>query len=44
MLEGHRDPTRIIAAANRDGRPIAEAAVAGAPCVTAGVDVYQEGF
>src|SRR5262249_38213789 len=42
LLELHGYPTRIIAAAIRNSRQIAEAALAGAHCVTAGFDVYQE--
>jgi transaldolase len=44
MLELHRYPTQIIAAAIRNGRRIAEAAVAGSHCVTAGFEVYRESF
>jgi transaldolase len=35
---------RSIAAAIRNGRQIAEAAVAGSHCVTAGFEVYRESF
>lgn len=44
MLEIHEYPTQIIAAAIRNSRQIAEAACAGAHCLTAGFDVYQESF
>jgi transaldolase len=44
MLNNGGYATRIIAAAIRNSRQIAEAAVAGAHCVTAGFDVYQESF
>ncbi|HEY7159360.1 MAG TPA: transaldolase family protein [Gemmataceae bacterium] len=44
MLTNGGYPTRIIAAAIRNSRQIAEAATAGAHCVTAGFDVYQESF
>jgi 6-deoxy-6-sulfo-D-fructose transaldolase len=44
MLKEHGYPTRIIAAAIRNGRQIAEAALAGAHCVTTGFSVYQESF
>src|SRR5262249_34381297 len=37
-------PTRVLAAAIRNARQIAEAAVAGAHAVTAGFTVYQESF
>jgi transaldolase len=37
-------PTKVIAAAIRNARQIAEAAIAGAHCVTAGFPVYQESF
>lgn len=37
-------PTQIIVAAVRNGRQIAEAALAGADIVTAGLAVYQEAF
>jgi transaldolase len=44
MLKNDDYPTRIIAAAIRNARQIAEAAVAGADCVTASFAVYQESF
>ena len=44
LLERHRYPTRIIAAAIRNGRQLAEAALAGAHCATAGFSVYAESF
>ena len=44
VLERHRYPTRIIAAAIRNGRQLAEAALAGAHCATAGFSVYAESF
>ncbi len=44
MLEIHHYPTQIIAAAIRNSRQMAEAALAGAHCVTAGFEVYQESF
>lgn len=42
MLERHEYKSEIIAAAIRNGRQIADAAIAGAHCVTAGLTVYQE--
>jgi transaldolase len=44
MLENYGYPTQIIAAAMRNARHIAAAAVAGAHCVTATFGVYQESF
>jgi transaldolase len=44
MLKNGGYATRIIAAAIRNSRQIAEAATAGAHCVTAGFDVYQDSF
>ncbi len=44
MLDNYRYPSEIIAAAVRNGRQIADAAVAGAHCVTAGLAVYQDSF
>jgi transaldolase len=44
MLEIHRYPAQIIAAAIRNSRQIAEAALAGAHCVTAGFEVCQDSF
>ena len=37
-------PSRVIAAAVRNGRQIAQAALAGAHCVTAGFAVYRDSF
>ena len=37
-------PTEIIVAAVRNGRQIAEAAVAGAHIITAAIDVYKDAF
>ncbi|MHB8899747.1 MAG: transaldolase family protein [Thermoguttaceae bacterium] len=42
MLENYEYPAEIIAAAVRNSRQIAEAALAGAHCVTAALAVYQE--
>lgn len=44
MLDRHGYPAQIIAAAVRNARQIAEAALAGAHCVTAAVAVYQDSF
>lgn len=44
MLDNFGYKTRIIAAAIRNGRQLAEAAVAGAHCATAGFSVYQDSF
>jgi transaldolase len=44
MLETHGYPTQIIAAAMRNARHLAAAAVAGAHCATASFAVYQESF
>lgn len=44
MLTQGNYPTQIIAAAVRNARQMAEAALAGAHCVTAGLAVYQESF
>jgi transaldolase len=44
MLENFDYPTEIITAAVRNGRQIADAALAGAHCVTAGMAVYQDSF
>jgi transaldolase len=44
MLENHDYSAEIIAAAVRNGRQIAEAALAGAHCVTASMAVYQDSF
>ncbi len=42
MLDRHQYDSEIIAAAIRNGRQIADVALAGAHCVTAGLSVYQE--
>lgn len=44
MLHQHGYPSQIIAAAVRNARQIADAATAGAHCVTAGFAVYQDTF
>jgi len=44
LLENHGYRSEIIAAAVRNARQIADAALAGAHCVTAGVAVYQDSF
>lgn len=44
MLSQGGYPTQIIAAAIRNSRQLAEAALAGAHCVTAGFSVYEESF
>jgi transaldolase len=44
LIERHRYPTRIIAAAIRNARQLAEAALAGAHCATAGFSVYADSF
>ena len=44
MLNRHGYDSQIIAAAIRNSRQIADAAVAGAHCVTAGFAVYQDSF
>jgi transaldolase len=44
MLKNYGYASQIIAAAMRNTRQIAAAAVAGAHCVTAGFAVYQESF
>jgi transaldolase len=44
MLENYDYPAEIIAAAIRNSRQIAEAALAGAHCVTASMAVYQDSF
>ncbi len=44
MLDTHGYDSEIIAAAVRNGRQIADAAVAGAHCVTAALAVYQDSF
>ena len=44
VLKNFGYPTQIIAAAIRNTRQMAAAAIAGADCVTAGFAVYQESF
>ncbi len=44
MLDNFGYKAEIIAAAIRNSRQIAEAAIAGAHCVTAGLAVYQDSF
>ncbi len=44
MLDKFDYKTEIIAAAVRNARQIGDVAVAGAHCVTAGLDVYQTSF
>jgi transaldolase len=44
MLENYQYSAEIIAAAVRNSRQIAEAALAGAHCVTASMAVYQDSF
>ncbi len=44
MLKNYSYRAEIIAAAIRNGRQLAEAAIAGAHCVTAGMAVYQDCF
>ncbi len=44
MLDAHGYEAQIIAAAIRNSRQIADAATAGAHCVTARLAVYQESF
>ena len=44
MLDEHGYKSEIIAAAIRNVRQIADAALAGAHCVTAGADVYRDSF
>ena len=44
MLKNYSYQAEIIAAAIRNSRQIAEAAIAGAHCVTAGMAVYQDCF
>jgi len=44
MLEEFDYPTQIIAAAIRNARQMADAALAGAHCVTAGFSVYEQSF
>ena len=44
LIERHRYPTRIIAAAIRNARQLSEAALAGAHCATTGFSVYADSF
>lgn len=44
MLDEHQYPCQIIAAAMRNGRQLADAALAGAHCVTASLAVYKDSF
>jgi transaldolase len=44
MLKNYDYPTQIIAAAVRNSRQIADAAVAGAHCVTASTAVFRDSF
>lgn len=44
LLDRHSYPAQIIAAAIRNSRQMAEAAIAGAHCITAGLAVYQDSF
>jgi transaldolase len=44
IFSRHAYPTQIIAAAVRNGRQVADAALAGAHCVTASFEVYRESF
>ena len=44
MLEIHGYESEIIAAAMRNSRQLADAAISGAHCATAGMAVYQAGF
>ena len=44
IKRNYRFQTQIIVAAVRNGRQIVEAGIAGADIVTAGFDVYKEGF
>jgi len=44
MLASYDYPSQIIAAAIRNSRQIAEAALAGAHCVTAAMAVYRDSF
>lgn len=44
MLDNYHYRAQIIAAAIRNSRQIADAAIAGADCVTAGVSVYRDSF
>lgn len=44
MLENYGYESEIIAAAIRNSRQIADAALAGAHCITAGFAVYQDSF
>lgn len=44
IRENYRFPTQVLVAAVRNGRQIADAAVAGADIVTCGFAVYKEAF
>ncbi|MCU0915526.1 MAG: transaldolase [Planctomycetes bacterium] len=44
MLKNYGYRSEIIAAAIRNSRQLADAAIAGAHCVTAGMPVYQDSF
>jgi transaldolase len=44
VLRNYGYPTKVIAAAIRNARQIALAALAGAHCCTAGFGVYQDSF
>lgn len=44
MLDNYGYQSEIIAAAVRNARQIADAALAGAHCITAGMAVYQDSF
>jgi transaldolase len=44
MLKNYGYRSEIIAAAIRNSRQIADAAIAGAHCITAGMAVYQDSF
>lgn len=44
IRENYGFQTEVLAAALRNGRQVVEAAVAGADIVTAGFDVYEQGF
>jgi transaldolase len=44
MLKNYGFPSQVIAAAIRNGQQIADAAVAGAHCITAAFAVYEDSF
>ncbi len=44
VMRNYNYPTQVLAAAIRNARQIAEAAIAGAHCATAGFSVYQDSF